>query len=148
MQSTQGWKATRTLTITYGLRSKYNAAPSSPNGTLPFTMTEVDNLPTMTLAPPGTPLWHSQLDDLAPRFGLASQPLANLVPRAGPASSTTSDTPTSRMEPAHSRSPEKDDSKYLVPAERCQGRAASFHDDSSCCVPCGGRPESRITQNV
>ena len=33
------WKATRTLTITYGLRWEYNAAPSSPNGTLPFTVT-------------------------------------------------------------------------------------------------------------
>ena len=27
------------LTITYGLRWEYNAAPSSPNGTLPFTVT-------------------------------------------------------------------------------------------------------------
>ena len=34
------WKATRTLTITYGLRWEYNAAPSSPNGTLPFTVTQ------------------------------------------------------------------------------------------------------------
>jgi len=38
------WKATRTLTINYGLRWEYNAAPSSPNGTLPFTVTGADNL--------------------------------------------------------------------------------------------------------
>ena len=48
------WKATRTLTVTYGLRWEYNASPSSPNGTLPFTVTQVGNLATMTLAPKGT----------------------------------------------------------------------------------------------
>ena len=77
------WKATRKLTITYGLRWEYNAAPSAGNGNPPFTVTQVNNFATMTLAPPGTPLWHPQKDDFAPRLGVAWQPLPNLVLRAG-----------------------------------------------------------------
>jgi Carboxypeptidase regulatory-like domain/TonB dependent receptor len=77
------WNITRNLTITYGLRWEYNAAPSSPNGTLPFTVNQVENLATMTLAPAGTPLWHAQKHDFAPRLGVAWQPHPNLVLRAG-----------------------------------------------------------------
>jgi hypothetical protein len=77
------WDISRTLTITYGLRWEYNTAPSSPNGTLPFTVTGVDDPATMQLAPPGTPLWTPQRDDFAPRFGIAYHPLPNLVLRAG-----------------------------------------------------------------
>ncbi len=77
------WNITRNLTITYGLRWEYNSAPSSPNGTLPFTVTGVNNLATMTLAPPGTPLWHPQKDDFAPRLGLAWNPRTDLVVRVG-----------------------------------------------------------------
>ena len=77
------WKATRTLTVTYGLRWEYDGAPSSPNGTLPLTVQGVNNPATATLAPPGTPLWHPQKDDFAPRLGLAWQPHPNLVVRAG-----------------------------------------------------------------
>jgi hypothetical protein len=77
------WNITRNLTITYGLRWDYNSAPSSPNGTLPFTVTGVNNLATMQLAPPGAPLWTPQKDDFAPRLGLAWNPRPNLVVRAG-----------------------------------------------------------------
>jgi len=71
------WRITRTLTITYGLRWEYNAAPSSPNGTLPFTVTGVDNLSTMRLAPPGTAFVASAERRLrtAARYGLAAVPM-------------------------------------------------------------------------
>ena len=77
------WNITRSLTITYGLRWDYNGSPSSPNGTLPFTVDQVNNLKTMTLAPAGTPLWHAQKDDFAPRLGIAWNARPNLVIRTG-----------------------------------------------------------------
>jgi len=77
------WSIANNLTVTYGLRWDYNTVPSSPNGTPPFTVNEVSNLSTATIAPAGTPLWHAQKDDFAPRLGLAWQARPNLVVRAG-----------------------------------------------------------------
>jgi len=77
------WKVTRTFTVTYGLRWEYNPAPSSASGTPPFTVNQVSDFATMTLAPEGTPLWHAQKDDFAPRLGIAWNPRQNLVIRAG-----------------------------------------------------------------
>jgi hypothetical protein len=77
------WSIARNLTVTYGLRWDYNSAPSSPNGTPPFTVDEVSDVSTATIAPAGTPLWRPQKDDYAPRFGLAWQVRPNLVLRAG-----------------------------------------------------------------
>jgi len=77
------WNITRQLTVTYGLRWEYNRDPSSPNGTLPYTVDQVKNLATMTLAPAGTRLWDPQKDDFAQRLGIAWNPRPNLVIRAG-----------------------------------------------------------------
>jgi Carboxypeptidase regulatory-like domain/TonB dependent receptor len=77
------WKLLNNLTMTYGLRWDYNTAPSSPNGTPPFTVNQVNDLATATIATAGTPLWHPQKDDFAPRLGLAWQVRSNLVVRAG-----------------------------------------------------------------
>jgi len=77
------WSIAHNLTATYGLRWDYNTSPSSPNGTPPFTVHEVSDLSTATIAPVGTPLWHAQKDNFAPRLGLAWQARSNLVLRAG-----------------------------------------------------------------
>ena len=77
------WNLARDLTVTYGLRWDYNTAPSSPNSTPLFTVNQVENLATATLAPAGTPPWRPQKDDFAPRLGLAWQAFPNMVFRAG-----------------------------------------------------------------
>jgi hypothetical protein len=77
------WNTSHNLTLTYGLRWEYNAAPTSPNGTLPFTMFGLNDLSTATLAPPGTPLWHPKKHDFAPRLGIAWHPRPSLVVKAG-----------------------------------------------------------------
>ena len=79
------WKVTRTLTITYGLRWEYNAAPSSPNNTLPTTVTGWREQPgnQLTANHASAPLWKAQKDDFAPRLGLAWQPFSNWVFRMG-----------------------------------------------------------------
>jgi len=71
------------VTATYGVRWEYNTAPTSPNGTPPYTVTQVTNLATAALAPAGTPLWKPHKNDFAPRFGLAWRARPNLVIRSG-----------------------------------------------------------------
>ena len=82
MYAQDAWRVGKVLAI-YGMRWEYNTAPSSPNGTPPFTVTQVTSLATTALAPPGTPLWHPQKDDFAPRLGLTWRATSELVMRAG-----------------------------------------------------------------
>jgi len=67
------WRATRRLTLIYGLRWELNPPPKEKNGNEPFTVIGLDNPATMTLAPKGTPLWKTSYNNFAPRLGVAYQ---------------------------------------------------------------------------
>jgi hypothetical protein len=77
------WRVTRRLTLTYGARYELNPAPSGE--LLPFTLSDVDNLLTTQLAPPGTRFYRTQKDNFAPRAGAAYvlSERQSLVVRAG-----------------------------------------------------------------
>jgi hypothetical protein len=69
------WALSRRVTATYGLRWDYNPTPtgSGSNGFKPFAVRGINNLPTLSLAPAGTPLYNSTADNFAPRLGVAYQ---------------------------------------------------------------------------
>ena len=143
------WNITRTLTITYGLRWDYNGSPSSPNGTLPFTVDQVNNFATMTLAPAGTPLWHAQKDDFAPRLGIAWN-AASEPGRQGGRRHLLRLRIFGRREwcewlPLWAA---KLDTQYFISVERfCRGAAAFQDGTARSVVGCDG-PESRAAQDL
>jgi len=66
------WRITPRLTMTYGLRWDLNTPLKGKNlANQPFTVTGLDNPPTIALAPRGTPLYKTTYDNVAPRFGVA-----------------------------------------------------------------------------
>ena len=68
------WKITPRFTVTYGLRWDINPAPKGKNSENDlFTVTGLNNPPTVVLAPRGTPLYETTYGNVAPRVGIAYQ---------------------------------------------------------------------------
>ena len=65
------WRMLGNLTITYGVRWDYNPAPfgHGTNGLVPLKVVGLDDLATVSTAPPGAALYHATRDNIAPRFG-------------------------------------------------------------------------------
>jgi hypothetical protein len=64
------WKVTERLNLSFGLRWDLSLPPGASNNALPYALTS-GNIESLTLAPQGTPLWHTNYKNFAPRFGLA-----------------------------------------------------------------------------
>lgn len=81
------WRAMPRLTLTYGVRWDYDPAPSENSGHPFFTATNLNDPTNVALAPEGTPLWHSDKLNFAPRLGIAyvarNAPGRELVFRGG-----------------------------------------------------------------
>ncbi len=71
--SQDAWKPMDRLSVTYGVRWDYSPVPAGrgANGQQPFAIENVNNLPALSLAPQGAPIYHSTLNNFAPRLGLA-----------------------------------------------------------------------------
>ncbi len=65
------WRATRRLSLSLGLRWDVNPPPGNAIGYLPYTLNEISDLATASLAPKNTPLWKTDWHGFAPRIGLA-----------------------------------------------------------------------------
>lgn len=67
------WRALPGLTLTYGVRWDVDFAPTSDNGPS-LTAAQNFGVPSqVAIAPPGTPVFHTPLDGIAPRLGFAYQ---------------------------------------------------------------------------
>jgi hypothetical protein len=67
------WRATRALSFSLGLRWELNPAPGVTSGPESRTIDgDFNNPATLTLAPAGTPLYHTTHYNFAPRVGMAA----------------------------------------------------------------------------
>jgi len=80
-----GFRISRRLTLTYGLRWEFVPAPSGLGDTKLASWTNIGNPANIALAPFGSPLWETTFGNFAPRAGLAwsFDPKGDLVLRAG-----------------------------------------------------------------
>ena len=82
------WRVTGTLNLSVGLRWEIDPPPYGANGNDAYTLLgSVSNAKSLTLAPRGTPLWHTTWYNFAPRLGMAwvahNSPGWETVVRAG-----------------------------------------------------------------
>ncbi len=78
------WKATPRLSLTYGLRWEINTPPVSTTAGKPlYAIQGIFDASPIQLAPPGTPLWATRYNNVAPRFGATYQISSKTVLRGG-----------------------------------------------------------------
>jgi hypothetical protein len=65
------WRLRPQLTLSMGLRWDVNPAPGVSQGIAPYTVTNLDNLANLALAPEGASLWKTSWYNFAPRLGVA-----------------------------------------------------------------------------
>ena len=67
------WKATPRLSVSLGVRWDLNPPPSDVNGNTPYTVDQITDLSTVTIAPKNTALWKTTYTNFSPRVGVAYQ---------------------------------------------------------------------------
>jgi len=77
------WRASKRLTLTYGVRYELNPPPGERNDRGILAVANVDNFQTMDLAPAGTPLFKTRKANFAPRVGASYRLATATVLRGG-----------------------------------------------------------------